>query len=418
KTTRSKPKAASGTSRVVAARSTRKVESQKPSAPKPGSRKAPFIPSILLEGDQPPLPSRSGPGDRYVLGASDIGAPSQTLDNVLPEAYGTRKILVFARDPEWLYAHWDFTEEQLRECNAKSADRHLILRVHKEEVSEVPFAEIHVHPESRHWFIHTAQPGVRFMVELGYYTRQRRWKREALSAVALTPPNTMSEDHSVRFATLPMDVSMRQLVGIVKQALPANQPLVDALQQLRDTGHSSLPGPGPIASSVWTPEQDRALAEVLSIDSVRRVWVGSLEITELVKMQIARELSSAAAAGFSLPSSLEASSLSSPFGGAGERRKGFWFNVNAELIIYGATEPDAQVSIGERVIQLRADGTFSYRFSLPDGQYDLPAVAVSNDRTDSRSAGLRFSRRTDYQGHVEAHPQDPALRPPVPASVH
>ena len=106
------------------------------------------------------------------------------------------------------------------------------------------------------------------------------------------------------------------------------------------------------------------------------------------------------------------SSLSSPYGGAGERPKGFWFNVNAELIIYGATEPDATVTIGGRTIRLRGDGTFSYRFVLPDGRYQLPAMATSADGTDSRSAALEFSRSTEYRGEVHAHPQDPAMRPP------
>ena len=65
-----------------------------------------------------------------------------------------------------------------------------------------------------------------------------------------------------------------------------------------------------------------------------------------------------------------------------EQAKGFWFNVNAELIIYGATEPDAKVTLGGHEIKLRSDGSFSYRFALPDGKYDLPAVAVSADGTD------------------------------------
>jgi uncharacterized protein len=299
----------------------------------------------------------------------------------------------------------------LRECNSKSADRHMVLRIHRESVEDTPFAEVHVHPESRHWFVHVAQANTRFLVELGYYNRQRRWHRESISAAALTPPNDASSDQSVRFATLPVEVSMRQLVNIVKQAALGHQPLVEAIQDLREAGHPGLPALGPIASAKWTAQHDRALAEVLSIDSIRRVWVGSLEITELVRQQLAHDLSSAVAAQFSLPSSAEASSLSSPFGGI-QRRKGFWFNVNAELIIYGSTEPDAQVTIGDRVIQLRPDGSFSYRFALPDGQYELPAMAVSNDRTDSRSARLKFSRKTDYAGVVGKHPQDPALKSP------
>ena len=154
------------------------------------------------------------------------------------------------------------------------------------------------------------------------------------------------------------------------------------------------------------------------MDSVRRVWMGSLEITELIRRQFMNELSSQAAAQFGESSSWSGavSSLSSPHGGM-ERRKGFWFNVNAELIIYGATEPDATVTIGGRTIKLRPDGSFSYRFSLPDGQYELPAVATSADGDDTRSAGLKFSRATVYQGDVKAHPQDAALRPPLAANV-
>jgi hypothetical protein len=97
--------------------------------------------------------------------------------------------------------------------------------------------------------------------------------------------------------------------------------------------------------------------------------------------------------------------------------KGFWFNVNAELIIYGATEPDAKVTIGGHQIKLRSDGSFSFRFALPDGNYDLPALAISADGTDSRAADLKFSRNTQYMGDVGAHPQDPALKAPSPDNL-
>ena len=151
------------------------------------------------------------------------------------------------------------------------------------------------------------------------------------------------------------------------------------------------------------------------MDSVRRVWMGSLEITELIRRQFLHELSSQTAAQLGEMGSWSGavSSFSSPFGAGMERKKGFWFNVNAELIIYGATEPDATVTIGGRQIKLRADGSFSYRFILPDGRYDLPAVATSSDGTDSRAAALKFSRSTEYRGEVQQHPQDPALKPPL-----
>jgi hypothetical protein len=185
---------------------------------------------------------------------------------------------------------------------------------------------------------------------------------------------------------------------------------------MREQGFTNLPAPAQVKSE-WTPAQEKALAEIVSMDQVRRVWIGSLEITELIRRQLHQQVSSMSAAQFSLPSSMAAfSSVSSPFGGP-ERRRGFWFNVNAELIIYGATEPDAKVTIGGRKINLRSDGTFSFRFALPDGEYPLPAAAQSADGEETREAQLEFRRSTHYRGDVGAHPQDKRLKPPLVSSV-
>ena len=216
---------------------------------------------------------------------------------------------------------------------------------------------------------------------------------------------------------MPVELSFEQILALVKQAVKDNVPLMEALQQLRATGFPGLPDMRGAGSSQWTAAQDRALAQIVSMDAVRRVWMGSLEITELLRRQFLQELSSISAAQLGQQWSGAVSSVSSPFGVGEGRKKGFWFNVNAELIIYGATEVDAKVTIGGRQIKLRPDGSFSYRFSLPDGQYDLPAVATSSDETDTRSAGLKFSRNTHYHGEVLAHPQDPALKPPLVANV-
>jgi len=86
--------------------------------------------------------------------------------------------------------------------------------------------------------------------------------------------------------------------------------------------------------------------------------------------------------------------------------------VNVELIIYGATEPGAKVTVAERAVRLRPDGTFSLRFALPDGRYQLPVVAISAADDDGRSALLQVSRRTEYRGEVGVHPQEPGLSAP------
>ncbi len=377
------------------------------------------IPPILLEGDEPSRSTASGPGERYALGPLPAGGPEGSIEAAeLPEAYGTQRLLLTARDPHWLYAHWDLTREQLKRYNSRSVDRHLVLRIYRNEVSGEPHREIHVHPESRNWFAHVGMGGAKFIGELGYYRPNDQWVRIAVSGTTMTPSDTMSDDLSVWFETLPVDMRFEEILKLVKTALKDNVPLMEAIQQLRATGVGGLPDSRSAGASRWTPEQDQALSQVVTMDSVRRVWMGSLEITELIRRQFLQELSSQAAAQIGQAGSWSGgvSSFSSPYGGM-ERRKGFWFNVNAELIIYGATEPDATVTIGGRTIKLRPDGSFSYRFSLPDGQYDLPAIATSNDGTDSRSAELKFSRGTRYRGEVKAHPQDPALKPPLAANV-
>ena len=68
------------------------------------------VPPILLEGDEPTESHASGPGEKYSLGATP--PPQSFSGGELPESYGTKKLFLTARDPHWLYAHWDLTREQ------------------------------------------------------------------------------------------------------------------------------------------------------------------------------------------------------------------------------------------------------------------------------------------------------------------
>jgi hypothetical protein len=382
-------------------------------------RKKTGVPAILLEGDAPAAPPVSGPGEKFSLGAVPPAQTFPIAETELPEAYGTRKLFLAARDPHWLYAHWDLSREQQLQLNAKSSDGHLVLRIYAHKIEGHPLYEIHVHPESRHWFTHVERAGNSYIAELGYYSALGKWTRISLSSATMTPPDAVSSETDTDFATIPFEFPFAKLIELIKAAVYENLPLAQALEELRRQGYPDLPRITALTSAPlpgrWTPQQEQALAKIINIDEVRRVWMGSLEITELIRRKLAHEISSAGASQFGV-SSAGVSSLSSPFGGM-ERAKGFWFNVNAELIIYGATEPDAKVTLGGHQIKLRPDGSFSYRFALPDGNYDMPAVAVSADGTDARAAELKFSRSTEYLGDVGAHPQDPALKPPLPENL-
>jgi hypothetical protein len=364
----------------------------------------------LFEGDRPAPPRLSGPGEKFALG--DSASTQEIATAELPEAYGTGRLFLTSRDPHWLYAHWDFTREQQRRYNAQSADGHLILRAYAGSPQGRPVSEIHVHPESRHWFAH---------VELGYYRRGRKWTRVATAATTQTPPDTHSTDTNASFATIPVDAPFEKLLGLVRGAACGDLPLAQALEELQQREQSKIPAAAATASPAWTAEQARALAEVIRADTSPCAWMDSLAISELMQGPERPEgqVSSPGAAGFGLhawPAGAE-ESVSSPSGGPPLEAKGFWFNVNAELVIYGATERDATVTLGGRRINLRPDGTFSIRFALPDGKHALAVVAVSSDGKDGRAAGLKFTRSTEIAGEVGTHPQDPALQPPTPENV-
>lgn len=67
------------------------------------------------------------------------------------------------------------------------------------------------------------------------------------------------------------------------------------------------------------------------------------------------------------------------------KERKFWLVVDSELIVYGATDPDAKVYIQGKPIKLRTDGTFSLRFALPDGRQVIPVNAQSADGLEQRT---------------------------------
>ena len=114
----------------------------------------------------------------------------------------------------------------------------------------------------------------------------------------------------------------------------------------------------------------------------------------------------------SLFSGLGASWSAQPFG-LPERE--FFMHVNAEVIFYGGTHPQAKVTIDGRPVQLQPDGTFSYHFKFPDNQFEIPIVAVSPDGVETRSATLSLRRDTSRYGDVRSTPQPVYLTDPMGA---
>jgi hypothetical protein len=380
------------------------------------------VPQILFEGDEHAKSSGKGIAQKFDLG--DAGrTESFQPEAKLPESYGTGKLLLTARDPHTLFAHWDLTNQQQQQYNLQSADGRLALRAYAHASSNQPAVEARVEPGSRHMFLHVEGAGVSYVGELGYYQPDREWKTIATSGPAATPPDAPSPDTRVVFskarprAEAPAIPGGPAIIAVSEPPWPFEseaQSENERLEQAELIPEDVPPFVRRGSRKRWTVVQERLLAEMIRISSERREWISSAEIVELIR----REVEMPPELGWPiLPGAL--GSISSPTGEEQWVRKGFWFNINAELIIYGATEPDAQVTLGGRPIALRPDGTFSCHFALPDGNYVLAAAAVSPEN-DLRQATLNFSRHTDYCGEAGlprtgSTAQNPSLEPPPPA---
>ena len=77
----------------------------------------------------------------------------------------------------------------------------------------------------------------------------------------------------------------------------------------------------------------------------------------------------------------------------GKERK-FFFSIDAEMIVFGRTMPGTRVTLQGEPVKLRPDGSFTMRYSFPDGRQILPCVAESADGVEERKIVLAVERNT------------------------
>jgi len=330
----------------------------------------------------------------FAPSAPEPELPAYEYLGELPESYGTRRLFLAARDPRWLYAYWDFSWQQLRDAEQESPEGKVFLQIF------IPGAErihqIQVFPGSREWYLPVHRPATLFQAELGYYRHDGSFHQLAVSDEVLTPRDDPSPNREIEFVTLPFHYSFRQLFELIGDQIRPGEGLAKALARLQREGYP-LPFPYALRRVVPSGLADRIL-EYLGGDLIRRIRVGSLEITETLRRRLL-ELGSSG-----IPSSLS----SGPHG----QNRSFSMHVNAELIIYGGTVPGAKVTIDGREILLRPDGTFSYHFTFPDGRFHIPIAASAPDGLEERSVLLSFLRLTDATPGV-----DPTRQPPLPEPI-
>lgn len=76
-------------------------------------------------------------------------------------------------------------------------------------------------------------------------------------------------------------------------------------------------------------------------------------------------------------------------------------DVEAELIVFGKTDPTASISVSGRPVKLQKDGAFTVRLDFPDKRQVLPITAETRDGLRQRTTVLAVERNTKVMDTVE-----------------
>jgi len=265
------------------------------------------------------------------------------------------------RDPQWASVSWQLGSAEQQRAMAAGAER-LCLRA--ADVTGLPPGVTHPHTlqevvvdaGASAWYLPVPLSDRDYRVELGYRLAGGGWWSLAFSAVARVPAEAAEVWTTPDF----------QPFSITPEAPFAAQV------------------PAAVASGGVDHERFYQRAVVAS---PRRLGLGSETVHD--QSLALEEINPDQASG----AGMWASGLSES--GAGlARPRSFWLVADAELIVYGATEPTAQLTIGQQPVPLEADGTFSLRVPFADGEQIYPIRAVAADGEQERSIRLDFERQT------------------------
>jgi hypothetical protein len=250
------------------------------------------------------------------------------------------RIVVMVRDPYWLHAYWEIKRHSVERVQAAmSQDWHTarpylrLLEVHDggtSTTSERVVRDIEVHGGVSNWYVHVDKSPASYRLELGYMGSAGRFYPLVRSNVVTTPEPGAS------------DVLDENWIDVAEN--------FDKIYAM---------------SGGYSPDNN------------------SLELQELFEERLRRPMGSPMVTryGSGTPGLIAAT-------------HNFKFEVDAEMIVYGITNPDTHVSLRGEPVKIRPDGTFTVRMSLPNQRQVIPVVASSANGSEQRTIVLAVERNT------------------------
>ena len=297
-------------------------------------------------------------GDREAMEA-ELHSPSTS------EA--STRVVFLPRDPQWAYVFWEISDSDRRQAQSEGA-AFLCLRLadvtglengssHPHTLQEVP-----VDSHSTEWYLPVPLCDRDYRVELGYKT-DSKWISLAFSSVARVP------------ALHPSDQILDQFVPFSLEATPAAAPVQPM----------TMPGPNPEPTD--SKLHERLYQSATTHFRSRRV--GSEILHESDSMGSDQRGLNDSGVGLWASGRNE-----SGLGGVAPRQRSFWLVADAELIVYGATDPSARLTIGKEDVPLSSDGTFRIQVPFRDGEQVYAIEATAADGEQKRNITLNFERVT------------------------
>src|SRR6516164_7811461 len=225
----------------------------------------------------------------------DVGVPTKDLSakvpRDLPSGYGKDRIVVMVRDPYWLHAYWELTRHAIGRAEAALGQEWhgakpilRLLDVSSQDTTstaESIIRDIEIHGGCNNWYIDVGNPPRSYRLDIGYLARSGRFYVLARSNVVTTPRAGVSD----------------------------------------------------VIDENWADIDSKKADRIYAMSGGFDPTASSLELKQLFEERLRRPLGSPAVTSFGSGGFL-----------LGKGRK-FWFQLDAELIVYGATEANARVTL-------------------------------------------------------------------------
>ncbi|MEI6616916.1 MAG: DUF4912 domain-containing protein [Cyanobium sp. ELA507] len=310
--------------------------------------------SVPAAGGEAP---RSGAGEAPQLPVLGAELPPSPSDQ------GESRVVFLPRDPQWAYVFWEISPADRESALAAGAGS-LVLRL--EDVTGRQDGHAHPHTlqevvvdaGAHEWYLPVPMSDRDYRVELGLRRLGGGWISLAVSGVARMPAQGPAGIVADRFLPFSLDGVENPALEVPPSPSPSpSLGLHERLYQQASGAHRRLGHGSEAFLEQW--QQDESAA------GGQRSGVG-----------------------------LWASGRNDSGAGLAARQRSFWLVADAELIVYGATEPSALLRIGEEAVPLSSDGTFKVQVPFRDGEQIYPITAVAADGEQRRSITLAFSRTT------------------------